>query len=477
VEGLGRNHSFETAIADLVDNSIDAEARRILIRFVRDEAGPVAVYILDDGRGMSEAEIDLAMTLGGRRPYAESDLGHFGIGLKASSLGQARSLTVVSRKSGHPSVARRLVGDQVADAFECDILSEAFAGSILNRSWDNFEIDTGTVVIWSEIRSFPKMVHGSDIEAFLSESVSRLARHLGLIFHRFLSSGALCITIDQEDFATSSVGVPFPVLPVDPFAYANSARADFPRVLVAESDTLKLDLTCHIWPGRSNRANFKLLEGAGKDFQGFFFYRNNRLIQAGGWNGVVQSKDDLQLARISIEVPPGGDILFKMNPEKTKVSATDAFVRSVYASHGADCTFSSYLDQSAEAYKDSRKRVSSRPRVLPPGAGISPAVKAALSDEFDFIEGAHPFEIRWEHIDGNGLFEVEKQGHLVRLNRRYRSVLTRSERGSLNDAPVVKALLYLLVEGAMRGEYFGARDRDNISIWQAVLTAAAEAEK
>ena len=477
VEGLGRNHSFETAIADLVDNSLDAGARNILVRFVRNETGPVGVYIVDDGRGMNETEIDLAMTLGGRRNYGASDLGHFGVGLKASSLGQAKSLTVVSKKMGYAPVARRLNADRISDAFECEVLADAFAVGILNRSWGHFEMETGTAVVWSEVRSFPSIVHGGDAEAFLGETVERLARHLGLIFHRFLKTGDLCITIDQEDAESGALGAPFPVQPVDPFAYAASGEGGYPRMVTADCDGNPLRLACHIWPGRSNRASFKLLGGAGKDFQGFFVYRNDRVVQPGGWNGLVQAKDELQLARVAVEISADGNAFFEMNPEKTQVLPTDLFRRSLQTVRDGDLTFSKYLDQAATAYKESRKRVRRRKPVLPPGPGIAPGVKSALGEEYEFIKGADAIEIRWDHLGDETFFEVEKQGHLIRLNRRYRSVLTRGERGSLNDAPIIKALLYLLIESTMQGAHFGPRDRDNLSIWQAVLTAAAESEK
>ena len=114
--------------------------------------------------------------------------------------------------------------------------------------------------------------------------------------------------------------------------------------------------------------------------------------------------------------------------------------------------------------------------MLAPGQGLAPAIKNALEKEFDFNESHAPVEIRWETILGNSFFEVDKDAHKIKLNRKYRSILTNSERGSLNDAPVLKALIYLLFESTMRGEYLGPRDKDNIAIWQSVLDAAVEAE-
>ena len=100
MEAIGLNYALEAAIADLVDNSIDAGAPHVLVRFVRRGARLVSLCVVDNGHGMRDAELEHAMALGKRRDYEASDLGHFGLGLKAASLGQARSLTVISRSKG-----------------------------------------------------------------------------------------------------------------------------------------------------------------------------------------------------------------------------------------------------------------------------------------------------------------------------------------------------------------------------------------
>src|ERR1700755_3532655 len=82
---LGRNHSIQTALADLVDNSIDAGATRVLVRFIQHGPRLRSLYVIDNGKGMAPGAIDTAMTLGGRRTYDAGELGHFGMGLKAAS--------------------------------------------------------------------------------------------------------------------------------------------------------------------------------------------------------------------------------------------------------------------------------------------------------------------------------------------------------------------------------------------------------
>jgi hypothetical protein len=476
MQAIGRNHSFESAVADIVDNSLDAGASRILVRFMRDQSALVGLYVVDDGRGMTDSEIDRAMTFGGRREYAVSDLGHFGIGLKAASLGQARTLTVVSRASSKNAVGRRLVEERVTQTFECEVLSSASAKSVLDRSWGHVAPNTGTAVMWSEVKRFPTIVHGETVDAYLDRMTGELCRHLGLVFHRLITTRGVSIIIDQEDIGTDETGPPFVVEAIDPFAYVKSGRNDYPRTLVASNARGRVSLLCHIWPGRSNDASFRLKGGRPSAFQGFFIYRNDRLIQTGGWQNVTAAREELQLARVAVDIPADAAGLFELNPEKTLVEATDLFRHLAGEATDGQVNFAKFLEDATNTYRESRKRERKRPRVLKPGSGIAPEVKSALADEYEFDEGREPLSVRWDKTTDGVFFEIDKEANVVRLNKNYRSLFLGDDRAGLNDAPLIKALVYLLVEATMRGDMLGPRDKDNLAIWQAVLTAAAETQ-
>jgi hypothetical protein len=476
MQAIGRNHSFDSAVADIVDNSLDAGASKILIRFMRDQSALIGLYVVDDGRGMKDSEIDHAMTFGGRREYTASDLGHFGIGLKAASLGQARKLTVVSRAAGKNAVGRRLVEERVTQTFECEVLSPAFATSVLDRSWGHVAPITGTAVIWNEVKKFPTIVHGETVDAYLDRMTGELCRHLGLVFHRLITARGVSIVIDQEDLGTDETGPPFEVEAIDPFAYVKSGRNDYPRTLLASNARGRVSLHCHVWPGRSNDARFRLKGGRPSAFQGFFIYRNDRLIQTGGWQNVTSAKEELQLARVAVEIPSNASGLFELNPEKTHVEATDLFRHLALEATDHEVDFAKFLEHATNTYRESRKRERKRPRVLKPGSGIAPEVKAALADEYEFDEGREPLSVRWDRTREDVFFEIDKEANVVRLNKNYRSLFLGDDRAGLNDAPLIKALMYLLVEATMRGDMIGPRDKDNLSIWQAVLTAAAETQ-
>jgi len=74
------------------------------------------------------------------------------------------------------------------------------------------------------------------------------------------------------------------------------------------------------------------------------------------------------------------------------------------------------------------------------------------------------------------LFDIDRDANTIWLNSRYRAIVGRGGQANLNDAPLVKTLLFLLVEGLFHGSYWGPKDRDNLELWQTLLTAAVKEE-
>src|SRR5580704_6913159 len=136
LDALGRNHSLEAALAELVDNSIDAGGRHVLIRFVRNDGRLTQVVIVDDGAGMDAAAIDIAMTVGGERRYRPSEIGRFGFGLKAASFSQAEAMTVLSRTASGEIVGRRMTREEAVKDFSCDVVDPTYAAARLDTEWE-----------------------------------------------------------------------------------------------------------------------------------------------------------------------------------------------------------------------------------------------------------------------------------------------------------------------------------------------------
>ena len=476
MEAIGLNYALEAAIADLVDNSIDAGASHVLVRFVRRGARLVSLCVVDNGRGMQDAELKHAMALGKRRDYKASDLGHFGLGLKAASLGQARSLTVISRTKGSSACGRRWLKDSVGADFVCDVVEAGFAATTLDRSWRPLTVQSGTLVRWDEVASFPVARNATTTDHYLELTLPRLRNHLGLVFHRLISDEVVEITIDVEDADLGDSGPPQNVEPIDPFGYVRSGRPGYPKSLMAQLADGTVELRCHMWPPRSPLPEFRIPYEAEDQGQGFYFYRNDRLLQAGGWNGLIQPKRRFQLARVAVDVDDELAHQLLMNPEKTQIRPTESFVHAVEAARDGEFDLRSYCEDATARLREARKRAGTRQRVLPPGRGFAPGVRNAIGTELDFVPRAESIDIRWRDIDDDSFFRIDREAQVIELNREYRWAVVGESAGSLNDAPLLKAALYLLFQDLFRGERLGAKKKDNISLWTEILTAAAEAE-
>ena len=104
-------YSIQSAIADIIDNSISAGAKNIRVDF-QWKGADTWISIRDDGSGMTDKELIQAMRPGSRNPNEErdsKDLGRFGLGLKTASFSQCRKLSVISRKIGRASCRERVL--------------------------------------------------------------------------------------------------------------------------------------------------------------------------------------------------------------------------------------------------------------------------------------------------------------------------------------------------------------------------------
>ena len=407
-----------------------------------------------------------------------TDLGRFGLGMKAASFSQAASVTVISKAAGAPIAGRRwrLIADR--RDFNCDLVPEDFAESELGQDWRIPWSGHGTVVRWDNVTAFPGNNDSSRVEDFISRTTNKIVGHLGLMFHRMLSNDIVRIGLDVEDVDANIVGPRSNVRPLDPFGYLRSGQAGYPKQLFADYQNYKICFRCHIWPGRSNLPEFRLPGGPPEQHQGLYFYRRNRLLQAGGdWHGIAATDRRLQLARVEINLDDEAVSLFRMNPEKSRVLVGPEFSGLAEAARSEDSvTFKSYLQAAEDRFRLSRRRNRSRKSVIPPGKGFAPQLRRSIGNELPILAGEKSIDVRWKRLYNENFFEVDWENRTIWLNLRYRGEAD-GERHSVNDAPLLKTLLYLLVEDIFKGEYMGVRDKDNYELWQEILTIAAKTEE
>ena len=304
-------YSIEAAIADIIDNSIAAGAGRIDIDFF--PIGQSYISILDNGTGMTEAELISAMQYGSRSPLEvrdEDDLGRYGLGMKTASLSQCRILTVISKKDGVISGCRwDLNHVKQSESWSLIVLDEHEMASMPNYdklcAWD-----TGTIVVWQDLDKFA--VGEKDIAEAFNRKMAIIREHLSLVFHRFLSGepGLKKLDIRMNDLS---------ITPQDPFLLKKSTQLMDEETIIIRG--AKVKVRPYILPHTSKLTQKELKELGGKDGlrkqQGFYVYRNKRLLVWGTWFRLMRQGDLSKLARVQVDIPNSLDDLWTLDIKKS----------------------------------------------------------------------------------------------------------------------------------------------------------------
>lgn len=473
-DAVGRHHTLGTAIADLIDNSIDADAQRVLVRILTRHGRVEALRIIDDGTGMDAATIDRAMGFGVRRAYHDGELGHFGLGLKAASLSQAEVVDVYSRAPGTPAVGRRIAASRATRVIELD--AEQVAGRLDEAAAQlpGGSGHHGTVVEWRGLRTFLSSAEGEDRIAWLQETIEAIRAHLGLTLHRLLESARVAVTIDEFDLDFDTPGAPRTVKPIDPFGYRTAGGRVFD--LVGQLDGADVRLHAHIWPaGDLGATSYRLPTRPREHGQGFYVYRNDRLLQAGGWNGLVLGGRDLALGRVVFDLDDELARHATINPEKSGVQFDADLRDAVERSEDAiGRTFRGYLSSVEDAGAATRRRRRRPITLVEPRRGLSRDMLDAVADAVEFSEHGS-IEIRWRSSVDDALVEVDLPRRTLWINSRYRRVLG-ADTGEADDAPVVKTLLLLLYSRFFEGAVLGWREKAELQVWNELIHAAIDEE-
>jgi hypothetical protein len=310
-------YTLETAIADLIDNSITAGADQIDIRFRSDPEPQLAV--VDNGAGMDQDTLLNAMRLAGQPPSrarSTTDLGRFGLGLKTASLSQARSLTVVTNREQQIRAVRWDL-DHLLDTgrWSLQILEIAEARAL---PWfDQLELHGhGTLVIWDRM----DQLHATpdQVERQLDELMGQVRDHLGLVFHRFTSATMPPL---EQPLALRINGNP--VAGVDPFLVDSKGtqRGQLERIKVEDSVITVQPYTLpYINKLKASERRAAQIPGALRDSQGFYVYRAGRLVLWGTWFRLMPRDDLGKLARVQVDVPNSLDHLWALDIKKSSVS-------------------------------------------------------------------------------------------------------------------------------------------------------------
>lgn len=314
------NYDLAAALADLIDNSIKAKSTRVAISF-DPEPEDVLVRIRDNGEGMDRDTLIAAMRPASANPEAErdpEDLGRFGWGLKSASLSQARVLTVVSWCEGTINAARWDIDD--IEDWGMELLAGKEALDLLS---DAPGTASGTEVIWSRSDRLLDADFNTSTEDTLTHVIAHAMQRLSLVFHRYLAGEGgrrLALSVNGTSLE-----------PVDPFMVSHDATQTLDAEIVNMANGSQIRIQPYVLPHFSKLTleEQELLggpEGMVRN-QGFYVYRNRRLIIYGTWFRLVPHGELSQLTRVRVDLPNTSDADWRITVDKSDAQLPAALKR------------------------------------------------------------------------------------------------------------------------------------------------------
>lgn len=312
-------YSLESALADLIDNSISAKTKNIKIEFR--PSYPPYIAVIDDGDGMTQETLANAMRHGSTSPLEQrriEDMGRYGLGMKTSSLSQCRRTTVISLREGLIS----------AYCWDLDVVTQRSAWIMLELDKDDitqlphinqlWAQKKGTIVLWQNL---DRLTAGeSSIDIALGREMDHARGHLSLVFHRYISAES-----GRSRLSIAINGNPLP--PIDPFL------SDHKATQTLDEDTFNVEgcrvtVKPYILPHASKLSPAEMeLAGGGdglRNQQGFYVYRNRRLIVWGTWFRLARKDELSKLARVRVDIPNSLDHLWTLDIKKSAAHPPEA---------------------------------------------------------------------------------------------------------------------------------------------------------
>ncbi|MBO6584197.1 MAG: ATP-binding protein [Hyphomonas sp.] len=317
-------YNFNTAAADVIDNSIAAHATDVNVLIELMDDGRKHVCFGDNGDGMDEAGLFAAMRYGAEARANLASLGKFGLGLKTASSSVCLKFTVISRKSpGQPLCKLAWDLEHVEQRNAWEMLQEDVTADELDW-FEELCGEKGTLVIWSKCdRLLSKEYQdpgGNREQQAVRRLADRLREHVGLIYYRFLDPA------DKRERNVSLTVNGEPVAAWNPFFPERSEQvlpATQQKLVIELEDGTEETALIKAWilPNRrdltQDEQDKAKITNRG---QGFYIHREGRVIQQGGWLGVFGAVEPhTSLLRVEFDFTHKLDDAFKVDVKKSKI--------------------------------------------------------------------------------------------------------------------------------------------------------------
>ena len=300
-------YNISTAIADIIDNSISANANEIRLEY-KWNGQDSFISICDNGIGMNKEELVLAMTPGSKDPEEErneKDLGRFGMGLKTASFSQCKRLTCITKRENNTIIKRCWDIDFINSENEWQLLDFVSDNSFLEK------IDkqkSGTLVLWEKldrIVGIAEISNESVKNAFYAEMIA-VKQHLSLVFHKFIETKRVKIFFQNDE-----------IEPYNPFLLNLNPKPEMGQPETFDNVVITYFILPHM--SKIEKTDYEKSGGSLGWFQeqGFYIYRGDRLLVAADWLGLEKKRDYSKLARIAVNFTNANDFNWHLDIKKS----------------------------------------------------------------------------------------------------------------------------------------------------------------
>lgn len=325
------------AVADLIDNSIYAQASKINVKFEWNDGKDPEIIIIDNGCGLSYDDLIQAMNISSDQTAerSDTDLGRFGMGLKTASLSLGNRMTVITKRDGILSDARWDI-DSLRQVENNGSVEHGWVISVENEDektqyWrknldtlssgtvlliDNLDLDISSQYIDTAMKKFNKLKQD-------------VVHHLSITFHRFIEDKENGVEIQVDGDAVPSWN---PIYPGSEELEPEDTTFDGYKYVIKK----------YVLPSPLHLTEEEERDAAGKrgwrQNQGIYVYRNRRLIVGGSWLTYVKKDSAYNLARIVVDIPAKHDQLWKIDIKKSQVFVPD-FMDNKFRRAVRECTW------------------------------------------------------------------------------------------------------------------------------------------
>tara|TARA_B110000967_G_C18847207_1_gene542631 strand:+ start:112 stop:1605 length:1494 start_codon:yes stop_codon:yes gene_type:complete len=316
-------YSIELAIADVIDNSLPVNSKRInvTINFLNGDLANLYVLIEDDGKGMDKGELQNAMDLSAKDLNSKRnamDLGKFGLGLKSASFSQCKNLLVISKRKNTPISAMQWDLNFVTknNDWSVNVFDQNKISSIQSQ-FNIQDTDHGTSILWRECDYILNGLNDDSIQENINNIVSELQKKLSLIYHKYISRGIKIYVNGLELEA------------MDPFCEKGSegsrSSKTFEETIHINKEGHKATITGYLLPhiskmGGTKRERNVSINADLMGNQGLYFYRVDRLISWGSWHNLIRKSEANSSARVEISVGNDSDSSWNIEIKKSTIN-------------------------------------------------------------------------------------------------------------------------------------------------------------